>query len=176
MMTRLFLTDFVACDKCALCNETHVPGRGNPLARIMIVGEAPGATESKMQLPFVGRAGKMLYELLAKADIDPDSVYLSNTVKCRPPENRKPTPEEIKVCRTWLEREIALVRPKVIVALGATAAAGFGFKDSISKVRGHLAEYGGVKVVPTFHPAYLLRNSGKISFVIADLVQSLQNI
>jgi len=153
------------CRACRLA-ETRtqvVFSRGNPEARLMFVGEAPGADEDKQGLPFVGKAGQLLDRILEAAGIDPDEVYITNVVKCRPPGNRTPLPDEVKVCtQLWLLPEIEIVRPQIIVPLGSVATQFFlGQKVPITKVRGKWFEWNGIKIFPMFHPAYLLRNPSR---------------
>lgn len=152
-----------SCTKCELCKERNniVFSDGNEHAKIMLIGEAPGADEDKQGVPFVGRAGKLLNEFLEKAGINrPNDIYIANTVKCRPPENRKPTSEEKTACEGNLQKQIDVVQPKVIVLCGATAMESF-IKDkklTITHARGQVFEYkNGIKLVPVFHPSYLLR-------------------
>jgi len=151
------------CKKCVL-SETRtnvVFSDGNHEAKIMLIGEAPGADEDKSGLPFVGRAGKLLNDFLEKAGIDRKrDLYITNTVKCRPPENRVPTKEEKKCCVEYLNAQIDLIRPKVIILCGSTAAASFiDTKEKISQIRGKFFKGPhGSLVLPVFHPSYLLRN------------------
>ncbi len=153
------------CRACRLAEgRTQVVfSRGNPEARLMFVGEAPGADEDRQGLPFVGKAGQLLNRILEAAGIDPSDVYITNVVKCRPPENRTPLPDEVKICtQLWLLPEIEIVRPLIIVPLGSVATQFFlGQKVSITKVRGKWFEWNGIKVFPMFHPAYLLRNPSR---------------
>jgi len=153
------------CRACRLAEgRTQVVfSRGNPEARLMFVGEAPGADEDRQGLPFVGKAGQLLDRILEAAGIDPNEVYITNVVKCRPPENRTPLPDEVKICtQLWLLPEIEIVRPLIIVPLGSVATQFFlGQKVSITKVRGKWFEWNGIKVFPMFHPAYLLRNPSR---------------
>jgi DNA polymerase len=138
------------CRKCRLCEgRTHtVPGEGNPAARLMCVGEGPGAKEDETGRPFVGAAGQLLDQILAAIECPRESVYIANIVKCRPPQNRKPLPDEAQACLPYLHRQIALIRPKVLVALGGTAA----------DLRGKVHRYGSIPLIVTYHPAALLRN------------------
>lgn len=150
-----------ACRKCRLCEgrTNAVPGEGNPAARLMCVGEGPGATEDETGRPFVGAAGQLLDQILAAIDCPRDSVYIANIVKCRPPQNRKPLPDEAAACLPYLHRQIALVRPKVLVALGGTAAEWLlGVRKSLGELRGQVHRYAGIPLVVTYHPAALLRN------------------
>ncbi|MGH7507917.1 MAG: uracil-DNA glycosylase [Gemmatimonadales bacterium] len=146
---------------CTLCsNRTHaVPGEGNPNARLVLVGEAPGATEDLQGRPFVGQAGNLLNGILEAIEVPRDSVYITNIVKCRPPQNRKPLPDEIAACIPYLHRQLELIRPKVIVALGGTAGeALLGVRKSLGELRGKVHTYNGIPLVVTYHPAALLRN------------------
>lgn len=150
------------CTKCPLhCTRTNVViSDGSVSADIMLIGEAPGADEDKTGIPFVGRAGKLLNEFLIKAGLDrKKDLYIANTVKCRPLENRKPTKEEKIACEDNLKKQIDMVKPKVIILCGATAMESF-IKDkklTISKARGQVFDLNGIKLVPIFHPSYLLR-------------------
>ncbi len=138
-------------------------GEGSPDARLMIVGEGPGEDEDVQGRPFVGRSGQLLDKILEAAGIPRQSVYIANIVKCRPPQNRVPGPLEAKTCTSlWLNKQIQLIRPQIIIPLGATALEFFaGEKLSISKVRGKFFEWQGIKIFPMFHPAYLLRNPSR---------------
>ena len=150
-----------ACQCCDLAHHRHqiVVGRGNPRSDLMLIGEAPGADEDNQGLPFVGRSGRLLSELLEQAELDEDEdLYICNVIKCRPPNNRKPTSDEIKQCRPWLEEQIALVNPSLVLLAGATALqAVLGIKSGISKLRGQWHEQEGKAFMPVFHPSYLLR-------------------
>ena len=157
-----------ACIKCTSCDlsktrKNVVVGKGNEEAHIVIIGEGPGEQEDIMGLPFVGRAGKMLDTALASVDIDPlKDCYITNIVKCRPPDNRKPNPLEVEACMPWLSEQINLLRPKIIVLAGSTAVQSFlGIKEPISKIRGQWIEKDKIKYMPIFHPSYLLRNPSK---------------
>jgi len=150
------------CTACRLHEGRHsvVFGEGDPDAKLMIVGEGPGADEDRQGRPFVGRAGQLLDRILEAAGIPRSSVYITNIVKCRPPGNRNPLPDEAKICSSlWLNKQIELVRPQIIVPLGSVATQFFlGEKVPITRVRGKWFEWNGIKVFPMFHPAYLLRN------------------
>lgn len=149
------------CRRCRLCeSRTHtVPGEGDPSARLMLVGEGPGQTEDETGRPFVGAAGGLLDSILAAIEIPRERVFIANVVKCRPPKNRTPLPEEQEACLPYLRRQIELVRPKVLVALGATAAAALlGTRKSLGELRGKVHRWGGIPLVATYHPAALLRN------------------
>jgi DNA polymerase len=146
---------------CALCpNRTNaVPGEGNPRARLVCVGEGPGATEDATGRPFVGQAGRLLEGILQAIDVPRETVYITNIVKCRPPQNRKPLPDEIAACLPYLHRQLELLRPKVILAMGGTAGeAMLGVKKSLGDLRGKVHTYNGIPLVVTYHPAALLRN------------------
>jgi uracil-DNA glycosylase family 4 len=146
---------------CGLCphRTNAVPGEGNPNARLFLVGEGPGATEDAQGRPFVGQAGTLLNGILEAIEIPRDSVYITNIVKCRPPQNRKPLPDEIAACIPYLHRQLEIIRPKVILALGSTAAeAMLGVRKSLGELRGKVHTYNGIPLIVTYHPAALLRN------------------
>jgi uracil-DNA glycosylase family 4 len=146
---------------CGLCphRTNAVPGEGNPRARLVLVGEGPGATEDAQGRPFVGQAGTLLNGILEAIEIPRDSVYITNIVKCRPPQNRKPLPDEIAACIPYLHRQLEIIRPKVILALGSTAAeAMLGVRKSLGELRGKVHTYNGIPLIVTYHPAALLRN------------------
>jgi uracil-DNA glycosylase family 4 len=146
---------------CGLCRgrTNAVPGEGNPAAQLMFIGEGPGATEDALGRPFVGQAGKLLDEIIQAIGLRREDVYITNIVKCRPPQNRKPLPDEMAACMPYLHRQIALIRPKVIVALGGTAGeALLNSRKSLGELRGKVHSYGGIPLVATYHPAALLRN------------------
>ncbi|HSB54302.1 MAG TPA: uracil-DNA glycosylase [Gemmatimonadales bacterium] len=149
------------CTRCVLCQTrtNTVPGEGNPTARLMCIGEGPGATEDEKGRPFVGAAGQLLDQILAAIECPRESVFIANIVKCRPPQNRKPLPDEATNCLPYLHRQIALVRPKVLIALGSTAAEWLlNTKQSLGNLRGKVHRYGDIPLVVTYHPAALLRN------------------
>ncbi|MFN3270013.1 MAG: uracil-DNA glycosylase [Candidatus Kapaibacteriota bacterium] len=149
------------CIKCELgkTRTKFVFGSGNPNADIMLVGEAPGADEDIQGLPFVGRAGQLLTKLLKNFGIDRNDVYICNILKCRPPNNRKPLPSEIEMCKPYLLKQIELIQPKVIIALGATAVEGlFNLKKKMGELRGKILNFNQIPVIVTYHPAALLRN------------------
>ncbi len=146
---------------CALCpNRTNaVPGEGNPRAGMVLVGEGPGATEDATGRPFVGQAGQLLDSILEAIEVPRPMVYITNIMKCRPPQNRKPLPDEIAACIPYLHRQLELIRPKVIVALGGTAGeALLGVRKSLGELRGKVHRYNGIALLVTYHPAALLRN------------------
>jgi len=153
----------LACRKCALCETrtTVVFGEGAPDAPLMFVGEAPGRDEDRSGRPFVGRAGQLLTDMIAAMGFRREEVYIANVLKCRPPENRDPLPDEIAACSTYLLRQVDLVDPKVICTLGRFSMRLLIGEEvgGITRVRGRVFRgYGGRTVVPTYHPAYLLRN------------------
>ena len=146
---------------CGLCEHrtNAVPGEGSPHAGLMFVGEGPGATEDATGRPFVGQAGKLLDDIIEAIGLRRADVYITNVVKCRPPQNRKPLPDEIAACMPYLRRQVALLKPKVIVALGGTAGeALLDARKSLGELRGKVHSYGGIPLVVTYHPAALLRN------------------
>ena len=160
------------CRRCPLYRtRTHaVISDGSPDARLMFVGEAPGRDEDLQGKPFVGAAGQLLTKMIQAMGLTRDEVYICNVLKDRPPANRTPEPEEVEACLPFLQAQIAIVRPSVICVLGAVAAkALLGPHVAITKIRGHLTEYEGIPLVPTFHPAYLLRNPDAKKFAWADL-------
>ena len=168
-----------ACRRCTLCQgRTHtVPGQGSPHPELMFVGEGPGADEDKQGLAFVGRAGKLLTQIIEAMGMTRDEVFIANIVKCRPPENRAPTAEEMQACMPYLLEQIALLKPKVIVALGATAARGLlGTTEGISRLRGTWRQFEGIATMPTYHPAYLLRNPGGKRPVWEDMQMVLKRL
>ncbi len=149
------------CSKCELHKNRNnfVFGSGNPDADVMVIGEGPGAEEDKQGLPFVGRAGQLLTDILKAIKFERNEVYIANIVKCRPPENRTPLPEEMETCIPYLKKQISLIKPKMILCLGLTAAKGLlRKKESLTALRGKFFDYEGIKVMVTFHPAALLRN------------------
>jgi DNA polymerase len=156
------------CDGCRRCSlgatrQQVVVSRGNPRARLMVIGEGPGAQEDAVGQPFVGRSGQLLDRMLESVGIDSNQdAYVCNIVKCRPPENRKPTALEMAACKPWLEQQIALVDPAVILLAGATAVEGLlGIKGGITKLRGQWRQWDGRWLMPILHPSYLLRNPSK---------------
>ena len=140
-------------------NPQLVVGRGNPNARLMLIGEAPGAEEDARGLPFVGRSGQLLSELMFEAGLDEhNELYICNVIKCRPPNNRKPTAKEIDISRPWLKQQIDLIDPSLVLLSGATALqAILGVRSGISKLRGQWQNHEGRDFMPMFHPSYLLR-------------------
>ncbi len=161
----------IKCTRCQLhetCQQV-VMGKGTINNRIMFVGEGPGAQEDKKGIPFVGRAGRLLDKILEAVEITRDDIYITNIVKCRPPGNRAPTIKEARACSPILQAEIKLINPKVIVPLGSTALKYLiDQKMSITKMRGKWIKRGNIFILPTFHPAYLLRNSNMKKVVWRD--------
>ncbi|MFA5907357.1 MAG: uracil-DNA glycosylase [Vicinamibacterales bacterium] len=151
-----------ACMRCKLCTlgrSQTVFGVGNPKARLMFVGEAPGEEEDKRGEPFVGRAGQLLTKIIEAIGLSREQVYIANVIKCRPPENRNPESDEVAACEPYLFRQIDVVNPAVIVPLGKFAAQCLlKTTDPITRLRGRTFDYRGTTLIPTFHPAYLLRN------------------
>jgi DNA polymerase len=164
--------DLGECTRCRLHKQRNkiVFGAGNPRAELVFVGEGPGHDEDVQGLPFVGRAGKLLTQMIEAMGLTRDQVYICNVVKCRPPENRKPEDDEVATCSPYLYRQLDVIAPKAIVCLGATAAqALLKTKDSISRFRGNWLDYRNTKLMVTYHPAYLLRNPAAKSEVWKDL-------
>ncbi len=160
------------CAKCELykTRRNYVFGEGNPYADLMFVGEAPGGEEDKHGRPFVGRAGKLLTELLSEIGLSRDEVYIANVLKCRPPRNRDPKPDEIKACSPYLDKQIKIIQPRLLVALGRFAAF-FLLNRSVTLSRSRLIVYGtryGSKLIVTYHPAAVLRDPRKMDFVRED--------
>ncbi|MGQ0554201.1 MAG: uracil-DNA glycosylase [Planctomycetota bacterium] len=154
--------EIAGCRACPLCETRHqtVPGEGAAEARIVFVGEGPGADEDRTGRPFVGRAGQLLEDIVSKGmKLRREQVYICNVVKCRPPGNRVPEPQEVQACASYLDRQIRAVAPAVLCALGATAARRLlGGEGPLGALRGRTHAYLGIPVVVTYHPAYLLRN------------------
>ena len=149
------------CTRCRLCEGRTkiVFGVGNPKAELMFIGEGPGRDEDIQGEPFVGRAGVLLNKIIEAMGMKRSDIYIANIVKCRPPENRAPLPDEVAMCIPFLQQQIETIKPKVIVCLGAVAYKNLlQTEEGISRVRGEWLEYKNIKVMPTYHPAYLLRN------------------
>ncbi len=164
--------------QCHLCDlaktrKNVVFGEGNPHAKLMFIGEGPGATEDETGRPFVGRAGQLLTKMIKNVlEIPRSEVYITNIVKCRPPNNRVPTPKEARTCIPYLFKQIEIIDPKILVALGATSYRWLtGDTTPISKVRGQRIEFEGRILIPTFHPSYLLRNPSKKKEAYEDLLK-----
>jgi DNA polymerase len=168
------------CRLCKLCSgRTHlVFGVGNPRARLMFIGEGPGRDEDLQGEPFVGRAGQLLNDIITKGmGLKREDVYIANVVKCRPPDNRNPEPEEVAACEPFLKKQIELVKPEVIVGLGKFAVQTLlQSKAPITKVRGNWHRYQGIKLMPTFHPAYLLRNPADKKLVWDDIKKVIKEL
>jgi DNA polymerase len=167
------------CVKCTLAKTRTqvVYGVGNPNADLMFIGEAPGRDEDEQGEPFVGRAGQLLTDIIKAMKLTRDDVYIANVVKCRPPENRNPEPEELDACRPYIRQQVEIIQPRVIVTLGKFALQSLLEKAyGITSVRGKWLEYNGVKVMPTYHPAYLLRTPSAKKDVWADMKQVLAEL
>ncbi len=159
------------CRRCPLCagRATIVFGVGNPRARLMFVGEGPGAEEDRKGEPFVGAAGKVLDRWIGRIGLRREDVYIANIVKCRPPGNRPPLPDEAKACLPYLLRQIRAIRPEIVCTLGATALNFLlGVEEKITRERGKWRERDGVPVLPTYHPAFILRNAARETEVFGD--------
>ncbi|MBI5593692.1 MAG: uracil-DNA glycosylase [Deltaproteobacteria bacterium] len=165
-------TDIGDCQRCKLAqHRTHIVfGEGCPSARLMFVGEAPGFDEDQQGMPFVGKAGQLLSRIIQAINLTREQVYICNVIKCRPPGNRNPEPDEILACSPFLNRQIASIRPEFICALGTFAAQTL-LKTTrpISKLRSQFYDYNGIRLLPTFHPSYLLRNPDKKREVWEDM-------
>jgi len=164
--------DIGDCRRCKLSNSRKniVFGAGSPSARLVFVGEGPGFEEDKTGKPFVGAAGKLLTKIIQAIKLTREQVYICNIIKCRPPGNRNPDPDEIKACFPFLQRQIAVIKPDFICALGLFATQTLlETKEPISKLRGRFHDYKGIKLLPTYHPAYLLRNPDKKRDVWEDM-------
>jgi uracil-DNA glycosylase len=161
------------CSRCKLHRlgrRQIVFGVGNPDADLMFVGEAPGADEDIQGIPFVGRAGQLLTKIIEAINLRREDVYIANVIKCRPPENRNPEPDEVETCEPFLFQQIDVIKPTVIVALGTFAArALLRTQDPISRLRGRVYEFRGAKLIPTFHPAFLLRSPDRKRDVWEDM-------
>ena len=169
--------DLGDCTRCKLHTggrQQIVFGVGNPAADIMFVGEAPGADEDAQGVPFVGRAGQLLTRMIEAMGLSRDEVYIANVLKCRPPGNRDPQPDEVERCEPFLFQQIASIQPQVIIALGAFAARTLlKTQEPISRLRGRLFEYRGASLIPTFHPSFLLRSPGYKREAWEDLKKAL---
>jgi DNA polymerase len=160
------------CQRCKLAGTRTqvVYGSGNPNAELMFIGEAPGRDEDLQGKPFVGRAGQLLTDIIKAMKLSRDDVYIANVIKCRPPENRNPEPDELDACRPFIRRQIEFIKPKVIVTLGKVALQSLtGKAYAVSAARGQWTEYEGIKVMPTYHPAYLLRTPSAKKDVWTDM-------
>ena len=165
------------CTRCDLHRGRTrlVFGEGNPSARVVFVGEGPGRDEDSSGRPFVGAAGQLLDKIIGAMGLSRDQVYICNVVKCRPPDNRPPTESESNICGLFMRRQLSVIRPQVVVALGSTAAAYLlGGKVPISRARGRFHEVDGIRIMPTYHPAYLLRNPAEKRAVWNDMQAVMQ--
>lgn len=167
---RAFIGDCTRCKLHTLGRRQVVFGTGNANADLMFVGEAPGADEDEQGVPFVGRAGQLLTKIIEAINLRREDVYIANVIKCRPPGNRNPEPDEVATCEPFLSQQIDIVKPRVIVALGTFAAHLLLRTDApISRIRGRVHEYRGASLIPTFHPAYLLRSPERKREVWEDM-------
>ncbi|MBT3455936.1 uracil-DNA glycosylase [bacterium] len=173
-------TQYKNCQRCPLAQAERnniVFGDGNPDADLMLIGEGPGRNEDLQGKPFVGRAGKLLDELLESANLKRGDIFIGNIVKCRPPNNRLPLPNEIAECLPLLEKQIKIIRPKVICTLGSCSTRTLlGNDKKITQSRGKLFKWNNIVTIPTFHPAYILRNPKKMPDLFEDLRLAAQNI
>ncbi len=168
-----------SCRKCALWSsrKTIVVGEGHPRAALLFVGEGPGADEDLQGRPFVGRAGQLLTRIIEAMGLTREQVYIANIVKCRPPGNRTPKPEEVDACTPYLAKQIKAIRPKVICALGSVAARYFLQSGApVSVLRGRFHDYDGISLMVTYHPAYLLRNPGAKKQAWEDVQQIMKRL
>lgn len=176
---KLIRDDLGDCKRCGLCTtRTNIVfGQGNPDAEILFLGEAPGEDEDRSGLAFVGKAGQLLTKMIEAMGFTREQVFICNINKCRPPGNRKPEPPEVEACRPFVERQIRVIKPKVIVALGATATHSLlRVETPISRLRNQWTDWEGIPVMPTFHPSYLLRSPGEKSKAWDDLKLVLTKI
>jgi DNA polymerase len=167
-------SEIAVCEGCRLCHgrTNTVPGEGNPMAELAFVGEGPGQNEDEQGRPFVGEGGKLLTKIIEAMQFKREEVFIANVVKCRPPGNRTPEADEMQTCLPFLQRQLAIVRPRVIVTLGKTALAGLRpdlAGQGITRLRGAWLEFSGVPLMPTFHPAYLLRSPQQKRLVWEDM-------
>lgn len=171
-------TEVMGCPLCKLARtrKNAVPGEGQLAAKVMFIGEAPGRSEDEKGRPFVGAAGKILDDLLQKAGIERSQVFITNVVKCRPPNNRVPEEDEAAACRPYLDRQIALIKPKVICILGRTAYSSLLGGSSITTNRGKIVEKAGQKYFLTFHPAAAIYNKSLLAALEADLKKLAKEI
>jgi DNA polymerase len=171
--------DLGECRRCKLhrMRKTIVFGEGNPKASLVFVGEGPGYDEDVQGRPFVGKAGQLLTKIIQSIGLQREDVYIGNVIKCRPPQNRNPEPDEIEACHPFVLRQIQAIRPKIICALGTFAAQTL-LKTSakITALRGNIFDLDGIKVIPTYHPAYLLRNPEKKRETWEDMKQILASL
>ncbi len=171
----------VDCRNCALCDQGRtkvVFGVGNPNARLVFVGEAPGADEDRQGIPFVGKAGQLLTKMIGAMTLKREDIYICNVIKCRPPQNRDPLPEEIAACEPFLNEQLDLIQPEAIVCLGRFAVQTLTRNPEarITRIRGQWTEYRSVPLMPTFHPSYLLRTPAAKKEVWNDLQQVMAKL
>ena len=172
-------SDVLTCRHCDLhkTRQKVVFGNGSPKAELMFIGEAPGQDEDIQGLPFVGRAGQLLTKIIEAMGMKREDVYIANILKCRPPNNRAPLPTEIVACQDNVKRQVELIKPKVICTLGKFASQTLlRTETTISSLRGNFYEYNGIKVMPTYHPAYLLRNPAEKKYVWGDMKKILKEL
>jgi uracil-DNA glycosylase family 4 len=166
-------TEVRACPKCNLCKgrTKAVPGEGNITTEVLFIGEAPGMNEDRQGRPFIGAAGQFLDEMLATIDLKREDCFITNIVKCRPPNNRDPLPEEIAACSPYLDRQLALIKPKLIVTLGRYSMAKFFSGESISRIHGKLRVVNGLYIIPMYHPAAALHQADLRKTIMEDFKQ-----
>jgi DNA polymerase len=169
----------LSCQKCQLSQgrKNAVPGEGNLGTKLIFVGEAPGRDEDIQGRPFVGRAGQLLTKIIHAMKFKREEVYITNIVKCRPPENRNPQKQEIEMCQDYLREQLEMIKPKVIVTLGKVATDSFvQSKMGMTALRGHFYEYNYIKVMPTFHPSYIIRNEGNNKGIKKMVWEDMQQV
>lgn len=167
------------CQKCRLHRHRTqtVFGVGNPQARILFIGEGPGEEEDKQGIPFVGRAGQLLTKMIEAMGLKREEVYIANVIKCRPPNNRDPEPDEIEACMPYLKAQISFIQPEVIIALGKFASQALtGSPTPITKMRGHWYSFEDIPLMPTYHPSYLLRQQGQKKYAWEDLKKVMKRL
>lgn len=167
------------CQRCKLCKTRNkiVFGSGSPNAQLVFVGEAPGADEDEQGLPFVGRAGQLLTKMIEAMGLTRDQVYICNVIKCRPPDNRNPEADEINSCEPFLKKQLSIIRPKVIVALGRYASQSLlKIEVTMGEIRGKWTQYESIDLMPTYHPAYLLRSPSKKKEAWEDLQKVMERL
>ncbi|MDZ4676873.1 MAG: uracil-DNA glycosylase [Oligoflexia bacterium] len=173
------LSDLKDCGRCKLSEGrlNIVFGYGSPKAQLMFIGEGPGEEEDAQGEPFVGKAGQLLNKMISAMGLTREEVYIANVVKCRPPENRNPELDEVEACSPYMHSQISLIKPKIIVALGAFAAQVLlGTNEKISQLRGRIFEIDGLRIIPTFHPAYLLHDPTQKKSVWQDLQLAMHEL
>jgi uracil-DNA glycosylase family 4 len=171
--------EVMSCIRCSLHKTRHniVLGSGDPRAELMFIGEAPGEDEDLQGLPFVGRAGQLLTKIIEAMGLKRSDVYIANILKCRPPNNRPPLPNEIEECEDILKKQISIIKPRIICTLGKFASQTLLKTETpISTLRGNFKEYKGIRLMPTFHPAYLLRNPSEKKLVWQDMKKIMKEL